>query len=438
MSVMLKLLVVAVGLWISASGWAETEAKASARLLIHAGGLIDGLGNPPLREQTVIVSGDRIVAVEAGFTEPAGSDEVVDLRGHTLMPGLIDMHVHLGQERSPTSALDRFTMEPAARALQATTFAERTLLAGFTTVRDLGTNDGVTLALRDAIEQGWVRGPRIFAAGKSIATTGGHADPSNGMRSSLVTTPGPANGVANGPVEGRAAVRARYQEGADLIKITATGGVLSEARSGQNAQFTVEEIEAIVATAADYGFHVAAHAHGAEGMLRAVQGGVTTIEHGTLMNDEIMAAMRERGTWYVPTIMAGKFVAEQAEIPGYFSPAVRDKALEIGPQIQDTFARAYAAGVPILFGTDTGVSAHGDNWREFVFMVEAGMPALEAITTATSLPAGVLGMGGELGEVTPGALADLVAVAGDPLADIGVMEQVRFVMQGGVIRRQDG
>ncbi|TVS10270.1 MAG: amidohydrolase family protein [Gammaproteobacteria bacterium] len=419
-------------LWLLAG-----HAAAEGRILIHAGTLIDGLGHTPVAERTVIVVGDEIVAVEEGFTAAEGDDRVIDLSHATVMPGLIDLHVHLAGQRSPRTQLERFTMEPSERSLRATTYAAATLDAGFTTVRDLGTVDGVALAMRRAIEEGWIKGPRMFVAGKSIATTGGHADPTNGMRADLVSVPGPREGVANGPVEARQAVRARYQEGADLIKITATGGVLSEARSGENAQFTVEEIEAIVATAGDYGFHVAAHAHGPEGMRRAVLGGVTTIEHGTMMTDEIMALMRERGTYYVPTILAGRFVAEQAEIPGFFSDTVREKAVAIGPQIQDTFARAYAAGVPIAFGTDSGVSAHGDNWREFVFMVEAGMPPLEALTAATSVAARVLGQAGRLGEITPGALADVVAVPGDPLADISLMGQVHFVMQGGVIHRHD-
>jgi imidazolonepropionase-like amidohydrolase len=222
-----------------------------------------------------------------------------------------------------------------------------------------------------------------------------------------------------------------------VIKVTATGGVLSQARNGQNAQFALDELKAIVETAKDYGFHVAAHAHGEEGMRRAVLAGVTSIEHGTFMSDEVMALMRERGTWYVPTIIAGKFVAEKAEVDGFFSEVVRPKARAIGPLIQETFARAYAQGVPIVFGTDTGVSPHGDNWKEFVYMVEAGMPPLEALTSAQAVAAGVLGQGDALGQLAPGYYADLIAVPGNPLDDIRRMGEVSFVIKNGELVRHD-
>jgi len=219
--------------------------------------------------------------------------------------------------------------------------------------------------------------------------------------------------------------------------VTATGGVLSQARNGQNAQFALDELKAIVETAKDYGFHVAAHAHGEEGMRRAVLAGVTSIEHGTFMSDEVMALMRERGTWYVPTIIAGKFVAEKAEVDGFFSEVVRPKARAIGPLIQETFARAYAQGVPIVFGTDTGVSPHGDNWKEFLYMVEAGMPPLEALTSAQAVAAGVLGQGDALGQVAPGYYADLIAVPGNPLDDIRRMGEVSLVIKNGEVVRHD-
>ena len=404
------------------------------RTLIHAGTLVDGFGGRPQTERTIVVEGNAIVAVERGYRRPDDGDAVVDLRAHTVMPGLIDMHVHLTGETSPTEYVESFRKNPEDHAFRSAVWAERTLMAGFTTVRDVG--GPVALALRDAVNTGWADGPRIFAAGTTIASTGGHGDSTNNLNRSLFDPPGPVEGVANGPDEVRAAVRQRYKDGSDLIKITATGGVLSQASSGQNAQYTVEEIEAIVSTARDYGFHVAAHAHGTEGMKRAVLGGVTTIEHGTYMSDEIMDLMVERGTWYVPTIIAGKFVAEKAEVDGYFTPIVRPKARAIGPLIQDTFGRAYARGVPILFGTDTGVSAHGDNWKEFVYMAEAGMPMLEAITVATSKPAVVLGRE-DIGAIEAGRLADIVAVPGDPLADPELMGSVSFVMKDGEVYRHD-
>jgi imidazolonepropionase-like amidohydrolase len=316
-------------------------------------------------------------------------------------------------------------------------FAQRTLLAGFTVVRNLGDAYNVTVALRNAIEDGDVIGPRIFTAAKSLASTGGHADPTNGWASTIMGNPGPVDGVVNSVEDARRAVRQRYKDGADWIKITATGGVLSVATSGQNPQFTVQELEAIVDTAADYGLRVAAHAHGTEGMKRAVLAGVASIEHGTYMSDEVMELMRDRGTWYVPTILAGKWVAEKAEIDGFFPELVRPKAAAIGPVIHDTFRRAYEAGVPIVFGTDTGVSPHGDNAREFGLMVEAGMPPMEAIRSATSVAAEFLGIEERYGSLAKGKQADVVAVPGNPLENIHVMENVAFVRKAGKVYKND-
>ena len=405
----------------------------AADIVIHAGRLIDVTGGEIVETATIRVAGNRITRVAQGYLEPNDGDVWVDLSDATVMPGWLDMHVHIDHERSPATVLDRFRLNPADYALRATKYARLTLLAGFTTVRDLGTRGGVAHALRDAIDGGWVDGPRIYTAGKSLATTGGHADTSNGVNRELTKDLGPVDGVVNGVADAYKAVRARYKEGSDLIKITATGGVLSEAKSGQNAQFTLEEIKAIVAAAEDYGFKVAAHAHGAEGMKRAVLAGVSSIEHGTFMTAEVMRLMKRNGTWYVPTVMAGKFVAEKAKVDGYFSDLVRPKAVAIGPMIQDTFARAYKAGVKIAFGTDTGVSAHGDNWREFIYMVEAGMPPMEAIQSATVGGAELLGVSGELGSIEVGKLADIIAVPGDPLADIAIVGKVNFVMKDGVI-----
>ena len=406
--------------------------SALAQTTIHAGLLFDAAAGQVIEGATIVVDGDRIASVQMGY---AGEPDI-DLTGAFVMPGWIDMHVHIGGELSPDSFVEGFTLEPADLALRAVPYTERTLMAGFTTVRDLGTDHGVAQSLRRAVAEGHIVGPRIFTAGKSLATTGGHADPTNGVNTALRGDPGPAEGVVNGIDDAYEAVRARYKEGSDLIKITATGGVLSQAASGENPQFTEAEIAAIVAAARDYGYRVAAHAHGTEGMRRAVVAGVDSIEHGTFMSAEVMELMKERGTWYVPTISAGVFVGEQARVEGYFSELVRPKAAAIGPQIFGTFAQAYRAGVPIAFGTDTGVSPHGDNWREFVYMVEAGMPATEAIVSATRSAAVLLNQWENLGSIEPGKFADIIAVPGDPREDVEEFGRVHFVMKGGEVFRQ--
>ena len=294
----------------------------------------------------------------------------------------------------------------------------------------------MNISLRNAINRGDVEGPRIFTSGKAIATTGGHADPTNGMKKDLMGDPGPKEGVVNSVEDARKAVRQRYKNGADNIKITATGGVLSVAKSGQNPQFTLEEIEEICKTAKDYGMTIAAHAHGDEGMKRAIIGGVTTIEHGTLMSEETMELMKKYGTYYVPTITAGKEVAEKAKIEGFYPEVVVPKALEIGPKIQETFSKAYKKGVKIAFGTDAGVFRHGDNGKEFGYMVEAGMPAMEAIQSATITSAKILGVDDKLGEIKAGFLADIIAVNDNPTQNVKTMENVVFVMKEGVIYKQ--
>ena len=410
---------------------------AFAATLLHAGRLIDSVGDKPRSAVTVVVEGDRIQAVEDGYRKPGPADTVIDLKDCTLTAGWWDMHVHVTSEYNAGSALRGFQENEADVALEGAMYAERTLRAGFTSVRDLGSAFGSAVALRNAVNRGYVSGPRIYAGGRSIATVGGHGDPTNGWAAQLVTTPpGPVDGVISGPVEAAAAVRQRYKEGADTIKITATGGVLSLAKNSQNAQFTEEEVRAVVSTAHDYGFKVAAHAHGAEGLKRAVRGGVDSIEHGTFMDDEAMRLMRERGTYYVPTLSAGQWVFDRAQQAGFFPEIIRPKALAVGPQIAQTFAKAYRMGVPIMFGTDTGVSAHGDNAKEFALMVANGMPMLAVIKAATIVPAKFMGEDQRLGTVEAGKLADLVAVNGDPTVDPQAMTQVRLVMKGGVIYRQ--
>lgn len=355
---------------------------------IQCGRLIDGKSNSVQTEITIVVELNKIVDVRKGYQSGTANDKLIDMRNKTVMPGFIDSHVHLSGETSKNQYMEEFTLNEDDYALRAVKYAERTLMAGFTTVRDLG--GSVAVALRNAINQGDIKGPRILAAGKSIATTGGHADPSNGYSRALMGDPDAKDGVINSPEEAKKAVRQRYKESSDVIKITATGGVLSNAKDGAGAQFTEDEIKAVVSTAKDYGFRVAAHAHGAEGMKRAIRAGVSSIEHGTFMDDEVIALLKQHGTYYVPTITAGKSVADSAKIPGYYPPLVVPKAIATGPKIQSTFAKAYKAGVKIAFGTDAGVFAHGKNYKEFEYMVEAGMPAMEAIKSATMSAATLL------------------------------------------------
>ncbi len=407
----------------------------AATTALHCGELYDSKSARLVGARTIVVTDGRIAQVLPARAEVPGA-ETVDLAGHTCTPGWIDLHVHLSEESNPDRYLERFRLDDTVFAYRSVGFAEKTLLAGFTTVRDLGGR--VSTEIRDATAQGLVKGPRVYAAGKSIATTGGHGDPNNGMNSEIAAAlgpPGPTEGVINGADEARRAVRQRYKDGSDLIKITATGGVLSYAKSGDAPQFTLEEIRAVVDTAKDYGFTVAAHAHGKEGMRRAIEGGVTSIEHGTYMDEEIFELMKKHGTWYVPTISAGKFVAEKAKVPGFYPEIVRPKAARIGAQIQDTFGKAWRAGVKIGFGTDQGVALHGDNALEFGFMVETGMPAAVALQTATYNAAQVLGVT-DIGQIEPGYRADVVAVPGDPLADISLTSKVDFVMKDGVVYRR--
>lgn len=414
----------------------STFLIAQNTIYLHCGKLIDCTDMAVKDEMTVIIEGNKIKAVEKGYKKAEEGVQTVNLKGNTVMPGLMDMHVHIEGQSSRSSYVERFRLNKADMALRATVYAKRTLMAGFTLVRDLG-GSGVNVSLRNAINRGYVEGPRIITAEKGIGTTGGHADPTNGVRDDLKGDPGPKEGVINSPEEAKKAVRQRYKNGADCIKITATGGVLSVAKDGQGPQFTPEELAAIVSTANDYGMHTAAHAHGAEGMIRAVKAGISSIEHGTFMTPEIMKIMVEKGTYFVPTISAGEFVAQKAKEPGYFPSIIVPKALEVGPQISETFAKAYRAGVKIAFGTDTGVSPHGDNGKEFIYMVKAGMPILEAIHSATVNAADLIRKSDELGTIEAGKLADIIAIEGDPRVNVENMLNVRFVMKDGKIFKNE-
>jgi len=421
-------------LFLLVSGFAN--ATIAQRTLIHCGNLINGKTKEIQSQVTIVVEGTKILSVDKGFSKPGKDDKLIDLSKKIVMPGLIDMHVHIESETSKDALVKRYTQNEADVAFQSTIYARKTIMAGFTTVRDCG-GSGVNISLRNAVNMGTIVGPRIFTAGKGIATTGGHGDPTNGSRKDLMGDPGPKEGVINGPEDARKAVRQRYKDGADFIKITATGGVLSVAKDGSGPQFTQEEVNAIVEAAKDYGFHTAAHAHGAEGMKRAVLAGITTIEHGTLMSEEVMDLMKKMGTYHVPTIIAGRSAAEYAKIPGYYHPLVAPKAIEIGSKIQENFSKAYKRGVKMAFGTDAGVYPHGENAREFGYMVEGGMPAIEALLSAMQINADKLDYGDKIGSIEPGKLADIVAVNEDPTKNIKTMEKVIFVMKDGVVYKSE-
>jgi imidazolonepropionase-like amidohydrolase len=410
---------------------AEAPAAPSVTALL-CGHLIDTVAGKVLGESTIVIEGGHIREVLSGSQAPAGA-AAIDLNSQTCMPGLIDSHTHLTGQTSRTEYVDRYHWNVADYAIRSTVYARRTLLAGFTTVRNLGDGDNESAALRNAVNAGIVPGPRIFTAGKAIGSTGGHADPTDGLNQTLARDLGAVDGIINGPEDAVKAVREHYKLGDDVIKIMPSGGVLDEGASGDNSQMTLEEIRAVVTTAHDYGFAVAAHAHGAEAIRRAVVGGVDSIEHGTFMDAEDMKLMVEHGTYYVPTIIAGDFVARQAKIPGYYPATIARKAQEIGPLIQATAGRAYKAHVKIAFGTDAAVYPHGENAHEFELMVGAGMPPMFCIQAATVNAATLLRHEKELGSVAAGKIADVVAVPGNPIDDISLMKRVSFVMKEGIV-----
>ena len=403
-------------------------AGHASALTIACGKVFDAENAKLLGPHTLEITDGRISALTPGV--PAAGTEFVDHRSQVCLPGLIDLHTHISyNEAGPASYTEGYRLNPGDYALRGALNAKKTLRAGFTTIRDLGDTDGASVAVRDAVNQGIAEGPRIYTAGKSIATTGGHADQTNGSNRALAGKPGPREGVINGPDEAHAAVRYRYKESSDLIKITATGGVLSYAKNGLNPQFTQEEANAIVAAAKDYGFTVAAHAHGQEGIRRAILAGVTTIEHGSYLEGDLIPLIKEHGTWLVPTMLAGDWVGAKAD---QFPPLVAIKARTIGPLLASNFQRAYKAGVKIAFGTDSGVSPHGMNAREFKLMVDAGMPANIAIQSATRNGAQVLGMSTDIGSLALGHYADIVVVDGDPLADVTLLQRPAMTYKGGV------
>ena len=395
--------------------------------------LADPASGRVLRDKTLVIRGNQVVEIRDGFV---GDGKVVDLRSAFVLPGLIDSHVHLTGQQNPNGRLENVTESNATQAMIGARYARRTLNAGFTTVADLGASNESIFALRDAVRRGDVPGPRIIAAGSAVSVHGGHGD-INGYREDVMHVLSPES-VCSGVEDCMRAVRLQVRSGADIIKITATGGVLSNTAAGLAQQFSEDELAAIVASAHRMGRQVTAHAHGVDGINAFLKAGGDSIEHGTYLDDESMRLFKSHNAWLVPTLMAGDYVARVAASPGnFFTPAQTAKALEAGPKMLDMARRAHAGGVRIAFGTDSGVSAHGDNAQEFALLVRAGLTPLEAIQSATVGAAEHLKIANEAGRLAPGMPADLIAVSGDPLSDVTELERVRFVMKGGQVFRPD-
>lgn len=419
------------------------ELEPERWTIVHCGSVLLVPGQPARGETTLVVHEGRIAEVLPGIVEPesimtgkTGEPEIVDLREAFVLPGLIDAHVHLTFEHDADARMRRVSEDEAAAALRGSVYARRTLEAGITTVRDLGGGAAV-FALRDAIAQGRIPGPRMLVAGHAITPTGGHGDRTNGYREDLFDEPGAYLGVADGPYEARKAVRAQVKRGADLIKLTATGGVLSNTSAGTELQFKDDELAEIVSTAHMLGRRVAAHAHGTNGVNAALRAGVDSIEHGTFLDAASLELFKKSGAWYVPTVIAGVSVGERAKLPGFYPPAVAEKARRVGPQVQDALRRAQAGGVRIAFGTDAGVFPHGENARELGYMVEAGLAPMDALRAATVGSAALLGIESETGTLEVGKQADLIATRRNALVDVSELSRVIFVMRGGSIYKRE-
>jgi imidazolonepropionase-like amidohydrolase len=408
---------------------------------IRAGTLIDGSGAAPVKNAVILVQGDRITAVGPNVPVPAGAT-VIDLSGETVLPGFIDAHVHLAGRTIGDGDWQhsRLTEMPSQLALLGAAHAQQTLESGFTTVRVVGSASFGDVALRNAINAGWIQGPRIVAAGISFGIRGGHCDETNGLQPEALGgghEGGMEVGVADGVEEVRNAVRYAVKYGADVIKICATGGVLSLTDSVGVQQYTEEEMRAVVETATQLDRRVAAHAHGTAGIKAAVRAGVTSIEHGSILDAEAVALMKQHGTWLVPTLLAG-FTVESLATAGRLPPPIAAKALAIAPRMHNSFKLALDGGVKIALGTDAGVMHHGTNAREFGLMVRYGMPPMQAIVAGTSSAATLLGLERDIGTIAVGKRADIVAVHGNPLDNIQILESVLFVMKDGRVFKRDG
>lgn len=404
---------------------------------VEAGRLLADPSNGVVqRDKTLVIRGNQIVEVRDGFVGDASQGKVVDLRQAFVLPGLIDSHVHLTSQQNPNARLEEVTLSDADQAMVGARYARRTLMAGFTTVADLGASNQAIFALRNAVKNGDVPGPRIIAAGSSVSIHGGHGD-INGYREDVMHLLS-SESICSGPEDCMRAVRTQVRAGADIIKITATGGVLSNTAAGLNQQFSDDELSAIVGSAHRMGRQVTAHAHGVDGINAFLRAGGDSIEHGTYLDDQSIRLFKSNGAWLIPTLLAGDFVARIASGPdNFFTPAQTAKALEAGPKMLDMARRAHEGGVKIAFGTDSGVSAHGDNAQEFALLVRAGLTPLEAIQAATVGAAEHLRIANEAGKIAVGMPADIVAVSGDPLTDVTELERMKFVMKSGVVYRAD-
>lgn len=404
---------------------------------VEAGRLLADPSNGVVqRDKTLVIRGNQVVEVRDGFVGDPSQGKVVDLRAAFVLPGLIDSHVHLTGQQNPNSRLEEVTLSDADQAMVGARYARRTLMAGFTTVADLGASNEAIFALRNAVNTGDVPGPRIIASGSSVSIHGGHGD-INGYRDDVMHLLS-SESICSGPEDCMRAVRTQVRAGADIIKITATGGVLSNTAAGLGQQFSDPELTAIVDSAHRMGRQVTAHAHGVDGINAFLRAGGDSIEHGTYLDDQSIRLFKSNGAWLVPTLLAGDFVARIASGPNnFFTPAQTAKALEAGPKMLDMARRAHEGGVKIAFGTDSGVSAHGDNAQEFALLVRAGLTPLEAIQAATVGAAEHLRIASEAGKIAPGMPADIVAVSGDPLSDVTELERMRFVMKSGVVYRAD-
>jgi len=418
----------------------EARDEQQRWYVLQCGTLLAVPGEAPLLRVSVVVKGSRIDEVRNGFVDadtlerPANVEVVaLDLRDYFVMPGLIDTHTHLSRD----SSARMMSESEADIAIRAVRHARQLLEAGITTARDLGSRGRSVFALRDAIVEGVVPGPRLLVSGEAITPTGGHSD-DRPVTASGDDPEAIEAGVADGPFEVRKAVRLQIKRGADVIKLTATGGVLSGAESGTEVEFFADELEAIVETAHLLGRKVAAHAHGAAGVKAALRAGVDSVEHGAFLDDEAIELFLRTGAYLVPTVVAGETVAERAMISGYYPAEVERKALRVGPELKQSLRLAFSRGVRIAFGTDSGVSPHGDNARELVYMVEAGMSEMETLVAATRSAADLLGVAGLVGSVEGGKLADLIATRRNPLVDITELQRVRFVMKDGQVVVQPG